>query len=439
MREMKDSGVEWIGSIPTDWRTIRIKNIASLAGRIGWQGLTSDEYTDEGAYLITGTDFCKGKINWNSCVHVPISRWEEASQIQIKEGDLLITKDGTVGKVAIAEDVPAETSLNSGVLLIRCSEECDTKFLFWMIQSEVFWKWFGIINAGNSTIIHLYQHSFNNFGFPFPDIRRQKVIASFLDTKCSKIDAIIEKQQAIIEKLKEYKLSLITEAVTKGINPNVELKESGVNGIGLISADGIPTKIKYICNTQGRIGFKGYTTADLVGEGEGAYTLGASHLKNGIIDLTDPVYISWDKYYESPEIMVHEGDILIVQRGSTIGKVAIVDKDYGEITINPSLVLINDIKMENKYLLYALSARYIGDYISLIGTTTAIPMISQKQINDLTIIIPPKEQQEKVIRYLDEKCIAIDKRIRGLELMLEKLCDYKKSLIYEVVTGKKEV
>ena len=115
----KDSGVAWIGQIPEHWDTIKIKYTSWLKGRIGWQGLTSDEYQDEGAYLITGTDFCEGRINWDTCVHISEERFAEDEDIHIKEGDLLITKDGTIGKVAVAKDCPDEVSLNSGVMLIR--------------------------------------------------------------------------------------------------------------------------------------------------------------------------------------------------------------------------------------------------------------------------------------------------------------------------------
>lgn len=212
--DMKNSGLEWIGNISTNWKVVRIKNIASLAGRIGWQGLTSEEYSDEGAFLITGINFDNGNIDWDSCVHVPMSRWEEASQIQIQEGDLLITKDGTVGKTAIVSDVPGPTSLNSGVLLIRTCDECYTKYLYWIIKSNVFWKWFGIINSGNSTIIHLYQHSFENFSFPLPSIEEQKRISEYLDKKCYVIDEIINNKNKLIEKYREYKKSLIYEVVT---------------------------------------------------------------------------------------------------------------------------------------------------------------------------------------------------------------------------------
>lgn len=118
MEKMKQSGVQWIGEIPASWNTKRIKYMATLKGRIGWQGLTSDEYQDEGAFLITGVDFSDGGIDWENCVHVPMKRWEEAKDIQIQNGDLLITKDGTIGKVAIVSDMPGETSLNSGVLRV---------------------------------------------------------------------------------------------------------------------------------------------------------------------------------------------------------------------------------------------------------------------------------------------------------------------------------
>lgn len=325
---------------------------------------------------------------------------------------------------------------NQGCLTAVLNDDSNVRFYRYVMSIAT--EEFELAGSG-TTFKEISATRFENILLPLTSKQEQTKCADYLDAKCSKIDEIIEKQQAIIEKLKEYKLSIITEAVTKGLNPDVEMKDSGNIEIGKIPSISKPTKLKHLCNTQGRIGFKGYTTADLVDEGEGAYTLGASHLNNGKIDLTDPVFISWEKYYESPEIMVKQNDILIVQRGSTIGKVAIVDKNYGEVTINPSLVLINKIHIDSKYLLYALSARYIVNYINLIGTTTAIPMISQKQINDLVIIVPPDSIQISVVKYLDEKCGKIDANILKKQKLIDKLQEYKKSLIYEVVTGKKEV
>ena len=188
--QMKSSGIDWIGDIPRSWNIKRIKYIAQLKGRIGWQGLTSDEYTDVGPFLITGVDFSNGGINWENCVHITEERWAEAPEIHIKNGDLLITKDGTVGKVAIVENLQGKASLNSGVLLIKTSDEYSKKFLYWALLSEEFWTWFRLKNAGNSTIIHLYQNDFAEFSYTFPDITEQQAIADFLDKECAQIDSI---------------------------------------------------------------------------------------------------------------------------------------------------------------------------------------------------------------------------------------------------------
>lgn len=424
MRKMKDSGVEWIGEIPVDWKLSKI-------------GSVYDERNEK----VSDKDFAPLSVTKQGIV----PQLETAAKTDNGDNRKLIRKDDFVinsrsdrrGSCGISEYEGSCSLINT---VLKPQTNMCNRYYGFVFKSDGFadeyYRW------GHGIVDDLWSTKWidmKSIYIPTPDIIEQERLADYLDAKCSKIDEIIEKQQAIIEKLKEYKLSIITEAVTKGLNPDVEMKDSGNIEIGKIPSISKPTKLKHLCNTQGRIGFKGYTTADLVDEGEGAYTLGASHLNNGKIDLTDPVFISWEKYYESPEIMVKQNDILIVQRGSTIGKVAIVDKNYGEVTINPSLVLINKIHIDSKYLLYALSARYIVNYINLIGTTTAIPMISQKQINDLVIIVPPDSIQISVVKYLDEKCGKIDANILKKQKLIDKLQEYKKSLIYEVVTGKKEV
>lgn len=436
MREMKDSGVEWIGEIPQDWNVCKIKRIA--------EGLTDGthgtyERTSEGCLLLSAKNVFEDGLHIGENESL-ISEEDYKSIISNgfpRENDVLLCCVGTIGRCTVYKE-KEPIAFQRSVIFIRCNNRMLPSFLNYNLQSPstlIQEK----LSVNKSAQEGIYQGAVKELQIVLPEIKQQKRIIDYLDAKCSKIDEIIEKQQAIIEKLKEYKLSLITEAVTKGLNPDAEMKDSGNTEIGKIPLISRPTKLKYLCNTQGRIGFKGYTTTDLVDEGEGVYTLGASHLNNGKIDLTDPVFISWEKYYESPEIMVKQNDILIVQRGSTIGKVAIVDKNYGEVTINPSLVLINKIHIDSKYLLYALSARYIINYINLIGTTTAIPMISQKQINDLVVIVPPDSIQISVVKYLDEKCGKIDANILKKQKLIDKLQEYKKSLIYEIVTGKKEV
>lgn len=170
-----DSEIEWIGRIPEHWNIKLIKNICSLKGRIGWEGLTKDEYISEGPTLITGINFDNGSINWDSCEHVSEWRYNQDKSIQIKNKDLLITKDGTVGKVAIVKNCPEKVTLNSGVLLLRpLNNEYIEKYLYYVLLSNEFWHWFEIENIGNTTIIHLYQNRFAKFKLALPPIDEQK-------------------------------------------------------------------------------------------------------------------------------------------------------------------------------------------------------------------------------------------------------------------------
>src|SRR5699024_1868802 len=133
--KMKDSGIEWIGEVPEHWNTTKIKYTTYVKGRIGWQGLRSDEFTDVGPHLVTGTDFQDGFINWSTCHRISEERYEEAPEIQLKNNDLLVTKDGTIGKVAIVKDKPEKAILNSGVFVTRPYKETYlTEYLYWILN-----------------------------------------------------------------------------------------------------------------------------------------------------------------------------------------------------------------------------------------------------------------------------------------------------------------
>ena len=324
MEKMKQSGVQWIGEIPASWNTKRIKYMATLKGRIGWQGLTSDEYQDEGAFLITGVDFSDGGIDWENCVHVPMKRWEEAKDIQIQNGDLLITKDGTIGKVAIVSDMPGETSLNSGVLRVMSNNGYSNRFLYWVLKSDVFWGWFNYKNAGNSTIQHLYQGDFAEFLYAFPKISEQEAIADFLNARCSELDKIISDLESQIETLKNYRNSLITETIIRGLDDKVELKESGIKWIGKVPVHYQVKKLKYFCAyiTDGShfspetvdYGYPYITAADVRGVGIN-YEMAKK--------ISEADYQLLKKSGCQP----HKNDVLLVKDGATTGRVGFVTDD----------------------------------------------------------------------------------------------------------------
>lgn len=212
---MKDSGIELIGEIPESWNINKIKYTSYVKGRIGWQGLSSDEYATEGPYLITGTDFVDGKIKWSTCNHVESWRYNQDPYIQIKKNDVLITKDGTIGKVAIIDNIPDKTTLNSGVMVIRpLKNSYDPSYLFWILKSNQFIDFIDLIKQG-STIQHLYQKTFDNFPIVLPNsFEEQKQIVDYLDKKTTKTDKLISKVELQIKQLEEFRESLISSAVT---------------------------------------------------------------------------------------------------------------------------------------------------------------------------------------------------------------------------------
>lgn len=437
--ERKDSGVKLVGTIPANWEINKIKYISTLKGRIGWQGLTSEEYTNEGAYLITGTDFEKGSINWDTCVHVPMRRWEEARDIQIENGDLLITKDGTIGKVAIVKNMPGKTSLNSGVLRIMPIEGYSRRFLYWVIQSEEFWNWFNYKNAGNSTIIHLYQGDFAEFVYAFPNYAEQESIADYLDMHCAKLDSIISDLEQQIETLQKYKKSLITEAVTKGLDKSAPMKDSGIEWIGKVPETWDIKRIKYISTLI----TKGATPDDISfieDELHPIRFIKAENIQNGKLHQEPEFFITTADNVTLQRAILRDKDILFVIAGATIGKVAKMRAELMPCNLNQAVCLIR-MKASQcpDYYNYVLQSNITSVVINLLTVQAAQPNLSMGNIANIKVPVPLLEDQIVIAGFLDAKCKQIDDTLAIKQSQLETMRAHKTSLIYEYVTGKKRV
>ena len=210
-------------------------------------------------------------------------------------------------------------------------------------------------------------------------------------------------------------------------------KPSGIKWIGDIPEHWEIKKIKNIASIQGRIGFKGYSKSDLVYEGEGALTIGAKHIKDNNLYLSNPEYLSWEKYYESPEIMVEEGHILITQRGS-LGKVAIIREDIGKATINPSMLIIKNVGVNKEFLYQYFSSTVFNTWLEVVAGGTAVPMITQEQLYNFSIGISSINEQTQIANYLDQKTTQIDQTITQKEKLIELYEEEKKAMINQAVT-----
>ena len=195
----KDSGIEWIGEIPENWDIKKIKHRCYVKGRVGWKGLKSSEFLTDGfSYLVTGTDFKNDTVDWDNCYHIDEERYNEDPYIQLQNEDLLITKDGTIGKLAVVTNLDKPACLNSGIFVVRSTkEDFSTRYLLWVLKSSTFTDFNGLTAYG-STIQHLYQNVFVEFAFAFPPVQTQISIADYLGKKTAEIDRIIANKQKLI-------------------------------------------------------------------------------------------------------------------------------------------------------------------------------------------------------------------------------------------------
>jgi type I restriction enzyme S subunit len=268
-----------------------------------------------------------------------------------------------------------------------------------------------------------------------PGSSEQLAIATFLDHETTKIDALIAEQQRLIELLQEKRQAVISHAVTKGMNPHAPMKDSGVEWLGEVPEHWSTTALKRIVSVSGRIGFRGYTTEDLVPEGEGALVLGGANLTSeGRLDLSKQTFISWHKYEESPEIKVSINDLVIGQRG-TCGKVVMIDHDIGPATINPSLVLLRRPTVDSEFLCYWLMGDLVQSIFESFLNATAVPMLSQQQIGNVRVIYPPLDEQRAIVSFVTAETAGLDTLTAEAKCAIALLQERRSALISAGVTG----
>lgn len=433
----KDSGVEWIGKIPSHWSVFRIRYNYYLKGRIGWQGLKADEFIDEGPYLITGTDFINGKVNWDTCYHISQERYDEAPEIHVKEGDLLITKDGTVGKTAYINNVPGPSSLNSHLLIIRpFNEKCNNLFLQYVINSQIFDSFMRIFQTG-SIMASISQEKFCDFRLPLPSKKEQRSILLYLDKKCEEIDKAIATQEKRVELLKELRQNIITQAVTRGINPNAPLKDSGVEWIGEVPEHWKVMKMNHALRSIADVN---HYMPDSVSEGYPYIMTGDLKEYLSEIDLDSCKQISVDDYKElTVKSKAQKGDVIFA-RYATIGTVCYVDVDkdfvvsYSCVTIKPNSSILDGL-----FLFYYLQTHTFFEDVSQSINSNTQGNVGIESLSASRLIVPPLSEQEEIVSYIESQTARLDKSIEKAEHQIELLQELKQSIITEVVTGKRKV
>ena len=430
MRDMKDSGVEWLAEIPVTWDLVQLGSLFSEHKHKN-TGMQS-----ENLLSLSYGNIIRKDINTSDGL-LPES-FEGYNVIDDGDSVLRLTdlqNDQRSLRVGLSHERGIVTS--AYVTLRKRNAAINSKFYYYLIHSYDVRK--GFYGMGAGVRQGLNYAGCKKIMLTLPPVDEQERIVAILDDKLPKVDVLIANVQAQIEKLKAYKQSVITEVVTKGLDPTVPMKDSGVEWIGEIPEHWSLTRIKFICDTFGRIGFRGYTTDDFVPEGEGAITLSPSNFSDMKMNYSKCSYLSWDKYNESPEIQIKNGDVLFVKTGSTYGKSCLVHDLPCEATINPQSIVFKNFKSDARLFCYFLNSVYAYWQVEQTVVGGTIPTIAQSKIINYIIVLPDEQSQPKIVAYLDKKCTQIDHLIAIKQKKIDKLNEYKKSLIYEYVTGKKEV
>lgn len=418
MRKLKDSGIEWIGKIPENWKVQRAKTLFSQRLTKGNQDIT----------LLAATQ-----------KYGMLPQSEVEGVVQVKENADL-QQFRTVHK---DDYVISLRSFQGGFEFSQYEGVCSPAYqVFYNIKPvyhpyyRLMFKSDGFIKKMNSLTVgirdgkNIQYDDFANSLIPVPPLDEQEHIASYLDRKCSQIDAIIAKQQQIIEKLKEYKLSVITEAVTKGLDPNVPMKDSGVEWIGMVPEEWRISRIKYICE----------------------FNPGTKKANHDVVSYA-PMECVKDGYLIKKEIRhdgistgltsFEEGDIIMAKVTPCFenGNIAIAKDLVNKFGVGSSeLFVFRAKKVNTQWLFYFLRNSIFKKLAEATMTGTGgLKRVSPSFIRDFSLALPPEKEQRRIIEYLDKKCMEIDRVIKYKQSAVEKLGQYKKSLIYEVVTGKMEV
>lgn len=435
MREMKDSGTLWIGEIPKEWEIIRMKNMIVSREGGAWGEEKANNENDVICLRIADFDYSRLRFKDSNQLTIRNYKPEIKKRLLLSQDDILLEKSGggektPVGR-AVIFDKKYEALFANFMERLRTNKNTNPKYFLYILtafyQNKHMLNYIkqttGIQNLDINSLLSIEYSS-------FPPLVEQQKISSYLDTKCTKIDSIIEKQEKVIEKLKEYKLSVITEAVTKGLNPDVKMKDSGVEWIGDIPESWDLIKIGKLFTLRNEKNYKPLEEVQLLSlyTGIGVFPHGEQE-ERGNKAVTAEGY----KIVKKNDIVVN---IILAWMG------AISISDYEGVTSPAYDVYIPDLsKVIPHFYHYVFRTKGISNECYKYGR--GIMMMRWRtyssEFKQIFVPTPNIEEQKQIADYLDKKCSAIDKSIEKKQAIIEKLKEYKKSLIYEVVTGKKEV
>ena len=419
----KDSGVEWIGEVPSHWEVMPLK----FTGTFG-NGLTYSpkDVVDNGILVLRSSNIQNSSLSFEDNVYVS----NVSKALLVQKGEVIIcSRNGSAALVGKSAFIDKDINATFGAFMMRYIPKINKKYGFYLFQTAI-GRYKGYF--ATTTINQLTKSTIGEMKVPLANTEEQNAMVTYLDKKCSEIDKVISAQQKRIALLQELKQSVITHAVTKGLNPNVEMKDSGVEWIGEVPKHWEVAPIKRYVNI-----FTGNTPS----------TQEERYYNSEDINWFTPGDFYKDSLNESnkkiSEISRKENacrifppkSVYMIGIGDTIGKIATCKE---EASANQQInIIVPNTNTDYKYLAYCMRCQ--KEEIILSANVVTLPIINQDKTGYLSMPHPQKGEQNSIADYLDKKCTSIDSSISKAQHQVELLQEYKQSLITEVVTGKRKV
>ena len=434
MRQMKDSGIEWIGKIPETWEVKRLKNLCtsneSMIADGDW--IESPDISDEGIRYYTTGNIGDGVFKNQGNGFISESTFKKLNCTAVYPGDLVFSRlNNPIGRACIIPNNYPICIVAVDNVIVRPDSKYDKRFLVYISMCPGYQETNMLIARG-TTMQRMSRSQLQNVDMPIPPLADQQRIADYLDENCGEIDSLIGLQEQMIEKLKAYKQSVITEAVTKGLDPNAKLVPSGIDWIGEVPEGWSKDKV-IRCFKKIGSGTTPKSTDDNQFQGD------INWLQSGDINGTDlfeaSKHISEQTLTSYSALSVYKAPfIIIAMYGASVGNISI---SHIDACVNQACCVLSFSNLNFKYAFYALKSA--KPYLIYRAEGGGQPNISQDKLKSLWIPRPQMNEQYAIASYLDEKCADIDRLIALKQQKIESLKDYKKSVIYEAVTGKTEI
>ncbi|EMF2449610.1 restriction endonuclease subunit S [Campylobacter upsaliensis] len=417
----KPSGIEWLGEIPQSWENVSIRSCFT----------ESNQRCNTDSYPLLSVTIANGIIYQDDIENKKDISNDDKSNYKIVPLNAVAYNKMRMWQGAVGVNTLTIGIVSPAYIVAIPNEKILPNFVSYLFKSKIMISEFDKNSYGLCLDMNnLRYDDFRNIKIPLPPLQEQKEIAEFLDKKCEKIQNYIDKKQKLITLLQEKKQALINEVVTKGLNPNIEFKNSEIAYLGLIPHHWEVVKVKYIATTN--IGLVYDPSEIATNENVGYPVLRANNIQNGKIDYKDVIYVA--KKIDDKQLAI-SGDLLMcVRNGSEnlLGKTAKIENNnfsFGAFTA----IIRSDL---NNYLYWIFQTEMLKKSISSFIVSIGIGQISQDDIKNFKIPLPPLQEQKQIANFLDEKCEKINSAIEKTKRQITLIKEYKNTLINEAVCGR---